>query len=239
MVCPKCVAVGTAGAAIGVAAHNLAVQNGGMLGNIAMRLGPMGTAFICGSGFFLISSVIMSSVGLSIWGFWHDDAQEDGHCHGKLFEGANKYKPFTSKNNTLPIVASKAYMEDMKGDTLLVAADCGSSIFSKDGLNYLVGGKGEDKFFFSMCSTRNQDGKTSVIENFEDHKDKIHLFCTKREITWKDVGFNYDQEQNVTFLHIKDPVVKEIVISVLGNHPNLLDDTYLNCKWETELQGEC
>jgi hypothetical protein len=154
----------------------------------------------------------------------------------KLFYKAdNPYQD--SFLNSLQSVESAEYMLDIAGNTLLIANEAGSNIFSKDGQNYIVAGSGRDNLFFSMCSTKQSDNQeTTVIANFQQGQDHIVLFCTKRQISEEEVSISYDNENNATFIQIEDPKGL-ITIGMLGDYINLGvgSDIILNFQWSEML----
>jgi hypothetical protein len=118
-------------------------------------------------------------------------------------------------------------IEDQSGDIddTIIASEHGSNIFSKGGKNLLIGTNGAlDRFFFSMCST-----KESTIENFEDGLDKIHLFCTKKQIERNQILLT--MEDGNSFITVERLEDREVTITVLGEHPNLLSDIITNEKY--------
>ena len=63
-----------------------------------------------------------------------------------------------------------------KIDQLFVAAEEGSFINPKSGLNYIVAGSGADTIYFNMVSIKIIDKKITVVENFDPKKDKLEIF---------------------------------------------------------------
>ncbi len=169
-----------------------------------------------------------------VWPSYHDESSSSMD----VLQQKKDYVPFSLIKDDwvdLPQIPTGRIMVDNDpNNNLLVASPEGSKIFSKGGLNYLIGNNEKDEFFFSMCSTKAYNGKTNVIAEFEDNKDKINLFCSKRTIEKQDIHIYYNQDYNTTFLTISNNPSGEIAIAVLGEHPGLLDDVYLNQKWVAE-----
>jgi len=130
--------------------------------------------------------------------------------------------------NKLDKVPTAPIMEGIKHN-LFIADVKGSKIFSKAGLNYIVGNEGKDSFFFSLCTTKVHNDQTSVVHNFEDMKDKIYLCCSKRVINPEDIHIYYNKDNDFTLLMVDHPT-DNIAISFLGNH-ELSQDIILNEKW--------
>jgi len=131
------------------------------------------------------------------------------------------------------------------GNNLMIALDIGGYLFSKEGTQYLVAGNGQDNFFFSMCTTKIIDNQISVISNFEDHKDKVYLFCTKIPVFASDIYSYFDASQNLTIVEIHSAKFGDTTttvtdhtatlrsaIGIFGNHPQIIDDIITGQKWD-------
>jgi hypothetical protein len=74
-----------------------------------------------------------------------------------------------------------------------------------------------------MCSTRIINDRVATVYDFDDQEDKIHLFCTKRQVTEGDVSIRYNTEEDVTYVVIAGNF-EETAIAIVGNHPDLVAD---------------
>jgi hypothetical protein len=158
-----------------------------------------------------------------------------GYVGGAIIAGilGSSYVLFASKSEYINNLffgkqeEEQTCIEDQSGDIddTIIASEHGSNIFSKGGKNLLIGTNGAlDRFFFSMCST-----KESTIENFEDGLDKIHLFCTKKQIERNQILLT--MEDGNSFITVERLEDREVTITVLGEHPNLLSDIITNEKY--------
>jgi hypothetical protein len=129
------------------------------------------------------------------------------------------YKPFafnieqTKAYNMAVIPTAKVMIGDSTND-LMIADDSGSQIWAKSGLNYMKAGKGDDIFYFSLCSTsKTTDEKVSFIESFDPKHDTIKFFCTKYKIKQDDVVVKYINyfESEATCIEVKGEVETSVI----------------------------
>lgn len=187
---------------------------------------------------YSVSSTLMTYGGFSIYKYFTGQSS----CHEDSAKPLNKkialeeIRPFhISKNPSddpiLDTMPTPEQTSEIVGDStqgnLIYADKHGSKIFAKGGLNYIVGSEKSDSFYFSLCSTKIMDKKTSVIHNYQDHFDSIHIFCSKHSVNPEDLHLYVNHEEHFTVLAIDDGE-KNTAITILGEHPELLSDVVLN-----------
>lgn len=186
---------------------------------------------------YTVSSGLMTYGGFSIYKYFtgQNSCHEESAATQNQKIALNEIIPFhISKNPDSDFVlnsmeklsdAPKIAGNPSEGNFIVAHKD-GSKIFAKGGLNYIIGSEKSDSFYFSLCSTKIEDKKTSVIHNFQDSFDKIFLFCSKHKVNSQDLHVHINTEQHFTVLAIDDGE-KNTAITVLGEHPELLSDVVL------------
>lgn len=125
-------------------------------------------------------------------------------------------------------IKSDKYMKGDANNNKFIASIEGSYIFPGAGLNLAIASFNEDHFYYSMCSTKIYNGgHVNQIMNFETSEDKIHLFCTKRQILPEDVNIIY--YKNHSYIEINDP---KGLIAIAVNGQITMDDIVLNDRWD-------
>jgi len=144
------------------------------------------------------------------------------------------YAPFALNTDTLKlnIIEPAAIMEGTPEGDLMIAEARGSKIFAKGGLNYVMGGAGNDEFYYSLCSTKIIDDKVNVIEGFDPKHDKLKIFCAHHEILPTALRVVHDKAQGkpVTYVEIQGNHSVS-AIALLGNIDIKVSDIVLNERW--------
>ncbi|WP_148299475.1 hypothetical protein [endosymbiont of Acanthamoeba sp. UWC8] len=247
MVCQNCAVAGAAGAGLGAYFYNRALENPNtFLNSIILKFNAFTVSAVFAGAAYLTSAGAMSflaywyggkvlnSIGFSCHDEYDtaDTSNTNNHKDYVLFTHHSVADYDLIKEVNVQRIPTDVIMVDNNNENnSLIASTQGSKIFIKGGVNYVSGNRGEDKFFFSMCSTKVYSEKTNVIDAFEEGKDKIYLFCSKRTIEKEDLAIYYNEQYNATFLTIANNPSGEIAIAFMGEHPELLNDVYLNENW--------
>ncbi len=187
---------------------------------------------------FSVSSTLMTYGGFSIYKYFtgQKSCHEESEQPQNLKIALDEIRPFHISTNpaddvflnklAVPEQASRIIGDAANGNLIFADKD-GSKIFAKGGLNYIVGSEKSDSFYFSLCSTKIEDKKSSVIHNYQDHFDAIYIFCSKHLVDVQDLHIHINHEEHFTVLAIDDGE-KNTAITILGEHPELLSDVILN-----------
>ena len=142
-------------------------------------------------------------------------------------------------------IESSPRMEGDEHDNILVAHPEGSQIFPGLGINVVYAGVGQDNIYFSMCKTQVIDGKSTIIKNFDPTQDKVTLFCSQRMIELDDISYDYDPENDETYVKVTNNVnpkdgspYKDLFFIIEGDHDAGLD-IVLNQKWDVSGEHKC
>ena len=187
---------------------------------------------------YAISSTLMTYGGFRTYKYFaaQQSCHEESEQPMNLKIALEEIRPFhVSANpsndailNKMPVPEqSSKIVGDATQGNLIFAHHEGSKIFAKGGLNYIVGSENVDSFYFSLCSTKIENKLTSVIHNYQDHLDSIHIFCSKHLVSAQDLHLHINHEEHFTVLAIDDGE-KNTAITILGEHPELLSDVVLN-----------
>jgi len=172
---------------------------------------------------FCIVEILIAIVIIAIY-FYYKNNQEN----------LITFEPFAISANrlTLDSIPSTAVMEGTAEGDLMIAAPEGSKIFAKGGLNYVVGNKGNDEFYYSLCSTKIIDNKVNVVEGFDPKNDKIKIFCGHHPIKIEDIKVLHSKfkDTDITYIFIKGEHV-DSAIALLGNINITPEDIVLNERW--------
>lgn len=127
-----------------------------------------------------------------------------------------------------------SYTTDEKQSQIIKCSNHGCKIWAKNGPHFLIAGKGSDKFFFSLCSTRVINGQVTVIENFNPEQDEIAFFCSKKTITPNDINIIHNNDLTcievqgedhlspICFAENIDINIEGIILTTLGQTKNEL-----------------
>lgn len=144
-----------------------------------------------------------------------------------------KYIPaskFFNEHNFSKIM-SKKIIEGDKNNNSLKSISSGSFIFPGEGLNIAQGNIGQDKFYYSLCSTKIMGYLVNEILDFETNKDKISIFCTKRIIEKNQVKILFNKKYpDYSFIEVENLNNEDKEPTVIAiNNPNIsFDDIILN-----------
>lgn len=146
-----------------------------------------------------------------------------------LYKG--DYKPITKEELAIKkietIFSPKKFVVD-GSSKLIKCNDNGCKIWLKDGPHLVIAGKGDDKFFFSLCSTKIIKHQVTVIDNFNPKLDKIAFFCSKKEINLEDITIINKNNQTcvevlgkndlsaICFAENIDIIREDIILTTLG-----------------------
>ncbi len=129
------------------------------------------------------------------------------------------YKPFalnieqTQSSNVSKTPTIQIMIGDDDKNNLLIADPKGSQIWAKGGLNFIQANKGDDVFYFSLCSTKVIDNQVSIIKDFDREHDVLNFFCSKYHIQSKDINIkhiNHLEEKN-TCIEVKGATDTSVV----------------------------
>ena len=84
-----------------------------------------------------------------------------------------------------------------------------------------------ENIYVNLTTISQSNGKTSVIEKFEDGVDKIYLFENDTTLSFRDIILTVNRAENFTMLSV-DYGSTIAGIAILGEHPELLSDVVLN-----------
>ena len=180
---------------------------------------PHSGAMVCPSKVEAISKVVQKYAGGGVATI----IAGIGASVSGLFESAYKYF-FPEDINIIEV--AKKFHEGTSADEHFIMPKDGGYIFGKGGVDYFEAGEGEDNFFFSMCSLKNE----TTIKNFDSNHDKVYIFCSLKEVELDELSVEYNKETNTTNLTISgkfDPRT----ISLNGEHPGIIADVVLNQRY--------
>lgn len=225
MVCPKCAGAALAGGAAGAALNNVLADKVPFL-----KQYPYILPTVMGAGTFLLSSATMTYGGYNLINYVYNAIGYQSSdliltpCHEnkKSATSTYSYNPLNSEFDA-EISSSKLCIDGTGKNEKFILTQPINHVFGRGGLDVFMSGKGEDHFYFSMCSTRIINGRVATIYDFDDQEDKIHLFCTKKQVTEGDVSIRYNTEEDVTYVVIAGNF-EETAIAIVGNHPDLVAD---------------
>lgn len=143
------------------------------------------------------------------------------------FFNLNNYQPFAlssevAKNlyNINETKVSGKFIADGKANYFIEMSQETDNFFWSKQLSYVVLGEKKDQIFYSLCTSKIINGKTSVIENFDLENDKINFFCTKKEITLEDININHKIFQGEDFTCVEVQGIESLTVTCLkGNIP--------------------
>lgn len=145
-----------------------------------------------------------------------------------------KEDPIFQKDQIMSNISK--YTTDENQSQIIKCSDHGCKIWAKNGPHFLIAGEGNDKFFFSLCSTKIINGQVTVIENFNYKQDKIAFFCSKKTINLKEIEIIHinditcievqglDHLSPICFTENIDINKEDIILTTLGQTKNELGE---------------
>ncbi len=134
------------------------------------------------------------------------------------------YKPFalnliqTEKFNMVQSITKKIMIGDNQQNNIMIAHDTGSSIWAKNGSNFIIANQGNDIFYFSLCTTKIINKTVSVIKDFDFQSDTIKVFCSQHIIQPKDILIRHETylDHNLTYVEVHGEI-DYTAVCLLGN----------------------